>query len=127
MSPEQARGEATDKRTDIWAFGAVLYELLANRPAFAGRTTSETLARVLNDEPDWTAVPPAVPESITRLLRRCLQKDSRLRLRDIGDARIEIEEALSRPAARSWSARSIATTVCESSRSDRRTCVRSRA
>jgi Tol biopolymer transport system component len=98
MSPEQARGKAVDKRTDIWAFGCVLYEMLAGRRAFRGETISDTIAAVLEREPDWQILPPTTPAKIRELLRRCLQKDSPRRLRDIGDARIEIEEALAGPA-----------------------------
>ena len=98
MSPEQARGKAVDKRTDIWAFGCVLYELLTGKPAFRAETVSDTIAAVLEREPDWRVLPPATPAKIRDLLRRCLQKDSQRRLRDIGDARIEIEEALAAPA-----------------------------
>jgi Tol biopolymer transport system component len=94
MSPEQARGRPVDKRTDIWAFGAVLYEMLTARPAFRGETTSDTIAAVLEREPDWTATPAQTPVSMRRLLQRCLEKDPKRRLRDIGDARLEIEEAL---------------------------------
>ena len=99
MSPEQARGQAVDRRTDVWAFGCVLFEMLTGRRAFGGDTLSDTLASVLTSEPDWTAVPPAVPASVTRLMRRCVEKDLRRRLRDIGDARIEIEDALDAPTA----------------------------
>ena len=98
MSPEQARGKAVDKRTDIWAFGCVLYEMLAGKRAFRGETISDTIAAVLECEPGWHELPPATPAKIGDLLRRCLQKDSQRRLRDIGDARIEIEEALAAPA-----------------------------
>jgi Tol biopolymer transport system component len=94
MSPEQARGKAVDKRTDIWAFGAVLYEMLTARPAFHGETISDTIAAVLAREPDWSATPAPTPVSIRRVLQRCLEKDPKRRLRDIGDARLEIEEAL---------------------------------
>jgi hypothetical protein len=98
MSPEQARGKAVDKRTDIWAFGCVLYEMLTGKQTFRGETVSDTIAAVLEREPDWQVLPPATPAKIRDLLRRCLQKDSPRRLRDIGDARIEIEEALAAPA-----------------------------
>jgi tetratricopeptide (TPR) repeat protein len=94
MSPEQARGKPVDKRTDIWAFGCVLYEMLTGRSAFAGETISDTIAKILEREPYWPALPPSTPASIRNLLGRCLQKDQRLRLHDIADARIEIEEAL---------------------------------
>jgi eukaryotic-like serine/threonine-protein kinase len=97
MSPEQARGKPVDKRTDIWAFGCVLYELLTGKVAFRAGTISDTLAAVLEREPDLQKLPPATPAKIRDLLRRCLQKDSQRRVRDIGDARIEIEEALTAP------------------------------
>jgi serine/threonine protein kinase/lipoprotein NlpI len=96
MSPEQARGQRVDEQTDIWAFGCVLYELLTTKCAFRGATLQDTLAAVLEREPDWQALPPSTPEKIRNLLRRCLQKDPQRRLQDLGDARIEIEEA---PAA----------------------------
>jgi serine/threonine-protein kinase len=95
MSPEQARGKRVDRRADIWAFGCVLYEMLTGREAFAGETTSDILACVIRVEPDWSSIPTSVPPRIRELLRRCLQKDPKQRLRDIGDARITIEEALS--------------------------------
>ena len=93
MSPEQARGRPVDKRTDIWAFGCVLYEMLTGRPAFAGETVSDTIAAILERDPDWDALPALTPVSIRRLLQRCLEKDPKRRVRDIGDARLEIEEA----------------------------------
>jgi eukaryotic-like serine/threonine-protein kinase len=98
MSPEQARGRPVDKRADIWAFGCVLYECLARRRAFAGMTNSDCMAAVLASEPDWKLLPDHTPAGIRALLRRCLEKDPRRRLRDIGDAGIEIAEALARPA-----------------------------
>ena len=91
MSPEQARGKAVDKRADIWAFGCVLYEMLTGRVPFDGETTSDTIGRILEREPDWSALPAATPAAIRRLLLRCLVKDAKQRLRDIGDARIEID------------------------------------
>src|SRR5207245_2451289 len=94
MSPEQVRGKAVDKQTDIWSFGCVLYELLSGKPAFQRDTLTDTIAAVLEREPDWQALPPATPDAVRELLRRCLQKDKDRRLRDIGDARIEIDEAL---------------------------------
>jgi len=99
MSPEQARGKTVDKRTDIWAFGCVLYELITGRAAFRGETLSDTIAAVLEREPDWQALPPPTPAQIRNLLRRCLRKDPQRRLRDLGDARIEIEETLIPPVA----------------------------
>jgi Tol biopolymer transport system component len=105
MSPEHARGKAVDKRTDIWAFGAVLYEMLTARPAFHGETTADTIAAVLEREPDWSDLPAQTPASVRRLLARCLEKDPTRRLRDIGDARLEIEEAApgkGRPARLAW-------------------------
>jgi serine/threonine-protein kinase len=86
MSPEQARGKPVDKRTDIWAFGCVLYEMLTGKPAFPGDTVSDTISGILDREPEWTALPAAVPTAVKRLLRRCLEKDARRRLRDIADA-----------------------------------------
>jgi Tol biopolymer transport system component len=99
MSPEQARGKSLDKRTDIWSFGCVLFEMLAGRAAFRRETISETLARVLGHDVEWDALPPSVPVRIRDLIRRSLQKDATRRLRDIGDARIELEEVLAGPAA----------------------------
>ena len=90
MSPEQARGKPVDKRADIWAFGCVLYELLTGTRAFEGETVSDTLAAVLRSEPDWTRLPPDTPASFTALLRHCLTRDPKARLRDIGDARREL-------------------------------------
>ncbi|MHC4174725.1 MAG: protein kinase domain-containing protein [Planctomycetota bacterium] len=95
MSPEQARGKPTDKRSDIWSFGCVLYEMLTSRIPFKGETISDTLANILQTDPEWHALPQATPANIQVLLRRCLEKDSRRRLRDIGDASIEISETLS--------------------------------
>ncbi len=94
MSPEQARGKPTDKRSDIWSFGCVLYEMLTATVPFRGETISDTLANVLQTEPNWQALPQSTPANIVVLLRRCLEKDPRQRLRDIGDARIEISETL---------------------------------
>ncbi len=94
MSPEQARGRAVDKRTDLWAFGCVLYELLTGKPAFHGEDITEILAAVVKSEPDWSCLPETTPAAIRLLLRRCLQKDKTLRLRDAGDARIEIHDAV---------------------------------
>jgi len=98
MSPEQARANPTDHRTDVWSFGCVLYEMLCGRLPFDGDTATDMLARVLEREPDWQALPPDTPVNIRVLLRRCLEKDPRRRLRDIGDASIEIDETL-RPTA----------------------------
>src|SRR5262245_11705443 len=92
MSPEQARGKPLDKRTDIWSFGCVLYEVLTQKRAFGGDSIPDSIAAVLTRDPEWAALPDATPESLRRLLRRCLQKDPQKRLRDIGDARIELEE-----------------------------------
>ena len=94
MSPEQARGKPVDKRTDIWAFGCVLYEMLAGRRAFQGDTASDALAKILEREPDWTVLPAATPAKVRELLRRCLEKDVNRRLRDIGDGRTELQDAL---------------------------------
>jgi eukaryotic-like serine/threonine-protein kinase len=108
MSPEQARGQSVDARTDIWAFGCVLYEMLTGHRPFAGMTVTDTLAAVIGTDPDWDRLPLGTPESIRRLVQRCLRKERELRLRDIGDARIEIEDAQSgalvhRPVPAGWS------------------------
>ena len=95
MSPEQARGRTADKRADVWAFGVVLYEMLAGRQAFGGETTSDVLAKVIEREPDWTALPASTPPRLRELLRRCGRKDPKTRLQAIGDARIQIEELIS--------------------------------
>ncbi len=94
MSPEQARGRVVDKRTDIWAFGCVLHEMLTGRAPFVGETPSDTIAAILEHPPDWSAMPTATPAPVRRLLLRCLDKDSKHRLRDIGDARSEIDDVL---------------------------------
>ena len=94
MSPEQARGKPVDKRTDIWAFGCVLYEMLTVRTAFGRDTVSDTIAAVLESQPDWDSLPTDTPPSVRRILERCLAKDSRERLRDIGDARLDLDEAV---------------------------------
>jgi Tol biopolymer transport system component len=93
MSPEQARGSEVTPRSDVWAFGAVLYEMLTGRRPFIGATASDVLAAVLQTTPDWTALPAATPPAIARLVRRCLEREPKARLHDIGDARLEIEDA----------------------------------
>jgi serine/threonine protein kinase/WD40 repeat protein len=93
MSPEQARGKTVDKRTDIWAFGCVLFEMLTGRVAFPGETLSDTIVAILERPPDWSALPRDTPTIVVRLLRRCLEKDARKRLRDVGDARFELDDA----------------------------------
>ena len=98
MSPEQAAGKMVDKRSDLWAFGVVLLEMLTGRPAFTGETVSHVLASVLKSEPDWTALPAETPTPIRRLLRRCLMKDCRRRLDSAAAARLEIDDALGSPA-----------------------------
>ena len=95
MSPEQARGKAIDKRTDVWAFGCVVYEMLTGRVAFGGDTLSDTIAAILDREPEWSALPAATPAPIRRLLLRCLDKDAKRRLRDIGDVRTELADVMS--------------------------------
>jgi serine/threonine protein kinase len=92
MAPEQARGRLVDKRADVWAFGVVLYEMLTGRRAFEGEDVSDTLAFVLTREPDWSALPASTPTGIRRLLRRSLEKESRKRLADIRDARLELDD-----------------------------------
>jgi Tol biopolymer transport system component len=93
MSPEQARGQAINKRTDIWAFGCVLFEMITGRMAFPGGTISDTIAAVLERSPDWSALPPATPPPVRHALARCLEKDPKQRWRDIGDVRIELDAA----------------------------------
>ena len=95
MSPEQAKGRSVDRRADIWAFGCVLYEMLTGKMTFRGESVPDTLAAVLRAEPDWSRLPADTPMRVRVLLQRCLQKDPRQRLRDIGEARISLEEALS--------------------------------
>ena len=92
MSPEQARGQVVDKRTDVWAFGCVLFEMLTGKSPFGGETITDTLARILEREPEWPTLPTETPASIRTLLGRCLRKDPEKRLHDIADARIEIDE-----------------------------------
>ncbi|HEY3883714.1 MAG TPA: protein kinase [Vicinamibacterales bacterium] len=93
MSPEQAKGKAVDKRTDIWAFGAVLFEMLSGRQLFGGDTVSEVLANVLKDEPKWSDLPPNTPPALRRLLARCLERDPKRRLHDVADALPDLDEA----------------------------------
>jgi Tol biopolymer transport system component len=93
MSPEQARGRTLDRRTDIWSFGCVLYECLTGRPLYEGETVSDLIARILEREPDWAALPANTPVRVRELLKKCLRKDPKARLRDIGDARLELSEA----------------------------------
>jgi eukaryotic-like serine/threonine-protein kinase len=95
MSPEQARGKPLDKRCDVWAFGCVLYESLTGRRAFSGETVSDITAAIIERDPQWDALPKEVHPRIDRLIRRCLTKDPKRRLRDLGDARLEIDEVLS--------------------------------
>ncbi|MGH9314929.1 MAG: serine/threonine-protein kinase, partial [Vicinamibacterales bacterium] len=92
MSPEQAKGRQADKRSDVWAFGAVLYEMLSGQRAFNGDDVSDTLAAVLRQDIDWTALPAPTPASVRRLMARCLDRDVRRRLRDIGEARIVLDD-----------------------------------
>ena len=99
MSPEQASGKAVDKRTDLWAFGVVLLEMMTGRRVFDGETVSHVLAAVLTKDPDWATVPPNTPPSIRKLLRRCLEKDRKRRLDSAADARLEIDDVLTTPSA----------------------------
>ena len=94
MSPEQARGKAVDRRADIWAFGCVLFEMVAGQRPFNGDTVSDLIASVLTTEPNWQLLPPAVPADLRRLLHRCLEKNPRSRLQAIGEARVQLEDAL---------------------------------
>jgi eukaryotic-like serine/threonine-protein kinase len=94
MSPEQARGKPVDRRTDVWAFGCLLYEILSGRRAFAGDTVTDTLATILHVEPDWSALPAKTPATLRQLLKRCVEKDQRRRLQAIGEARLLLEELI---------------------------------
>jgi eukaryotic-like serine/threonine-protein kinase len=99
MSPEQARGMAVDKRGDIWSFGCLLYEMLSGVRAFGGEAPSDVIAKVIEREPDFSALPAELPFTVRRLLQRCLEKDRRRRLRDIGDARLELLDAIDKPGS----------------------------
>jgi len=99
MAPEQAKGRVVDRRADVWAFGVVLYEMLTGRRAFGGDDVTEVMAAVIRDTPDPRALPAGTPMAVRRLLRRCLEKDVRKRLRDMGDAGVELDEAMAAPAA----------------------------
>jgi len=98
MSPEQAKGKPVDKRADIWAFGAVLFEMLSGKKAFTGETLTDTLAAVVRAEPNWNDLPTNTPPSIRQLLRRCFTKDPKQRLRDIGDAKYDLESTAEEPS-----------------------------
>jgi serine/threonine-protein kinase len=107
MSPEQARGETVDKRTDIWAFGCCLYETLTGQNAFGGKTVTDVLAAIVNQEPDWEALPRGTPLKLKDLLGRCLRKDARQRWRDIGDVRLLLLESLNTAASSQWKTREV--------------------
>jgi len=97
MSPEQARGKVVDKRTDIWAFGCVLFEMLTGQPAFRGETTTDVIAQIVERDPDWTLLPAALPPSLRRVLQGCFEKDVRRRIRDIGDVRRDLDDRVELP------------------------------
>jgi eukaryotic-like serine/threonine-protein kinase len=94
MSPEQARGEEAIRRSDVWAFGVILFEMLSGQRPFNGATKSDVLAAILQTTPDWSALPSDTPPGLRRLVQRCLERDPKARLHDIGDARLEIEDAI---------------------------------
>ena len=98
MSPEQARGETTDKRADVWAFGVVLFEMLTGRGTFGGKTVSDILASVLKTDPEWTSLPANLHSRIRLLLERCLEKETKDRYTGIGDARVDIQKVLADPS-----------------------------
>src|SRR6185503_16027478 len=104
MSPEQAKGKPVDRRADIWAFGVVLYEMLTGRRAFEGEDISTTLAAVLMKDPEWASMPPGTPRSLDTLVRRCLERDPKKRLRDIGEGRILLSDPQALSAAPAASA-----------------------
>ena len=97
MSPEQALGKAVDRRADVWALGCVLFEMVTGKRAFDGTGTPEVIAGVVHAEPEWTALPEGTPAKLVALLKRCLEKDPKQRLRDIGDARFELDQVLGAP------------------------------
>src|SRR5262249_50450615 len=97
MSPEQAKGKPADKRSDVWAFGCVFYEMLTGTPAFAGETLTDIIAAVVKNEPDWGLLPHATTSATRSLMQRCLRKEPGLRLHDVADARIEIVDILAEP------------------------------
>ena len=99
MSPEQTRGRSVDRRTDIWSFGCVMFEMLTGRQTFAGESTTDVLASIVKEEPAWDRLPVNTPPPVRRLLQRRLAKDPRQRLRDIGDARLDLESSF---AGREW-------------------------
>ena len=96
MSPEQAEGKPVDKRTDVWSFGVVLYEMLTGKRLFDGKSDAHVLVHVMEQEPDWSKLPP-LPGGVQALMERCLQRDPALRLRDIGDVRLQLQASLSHP------------------------------
>jgi Tol biopolymer transport system component len=116
MSPEQARGRGVDRRTDVWSLGCVLYECLTGKALFEGETVSDLIARILEREPDWSALPAATPPRVRELLRKCLRKDPKERLRDIGDARLELAEAFAPGAVQAVAAPATATTAAAAQR-----------
>src|SRR5262249_41672440 len=97
MSPEQARGRTVDRRTDVWAFGCVLFEMLTGTRPFEGEDTTAVLARILERQPDWRAVPAVTPAAVRTLLARCVGKDPSERLHDMADVRIQIEDVVNDP------------------------------
>jgi len=107
MSPEQAKGKSVDRRADIWSFGVVLFEMLSGKTLYAGETAPETMAHVITKDPEWSVLPASTPPRIRALLERCLEKDPRQRLRDIGEARIEIERVLAGASTQALPAASV--------------------
>ena len=99
MAPEQAKGQPLDRRADVWAFGAVLFEMLTGQRAFSGEDTTDTIVAVISKEPQWSALPPGTPATIRKLLRRCLEKDRKRRLDSAADARLEVDDAMTAPAS----------------------------
>jgi serine/threonine-protein kinase len=101
ISPEQARAKVVDRRTDVWSFGCILYEMLTGQQIFGGETATDSLGAIMHKQPDWSVLPPETPPAVRLLLRRCLAKDRQRRLQDMGDARLELEEAIADPTGSS--------------------------
>src|SRR5262249_48799127 len=123
LSPEQARGKVVDRRTDIWSFGCVLYECLTGRRAFEGETVSDTIAMILERDVDWSTLPKSTPGRLRELIERCLIKDPKRRLRDIGDARLALEEIKAGRVADAIAGTGVGATISQAPSANRRRAV----